>query len=607
MLKLCRKKQLRQSNAIGMLAGAANISHCRDVGLSVLRYFSIMRGISAVLILIACVPLTAFAQAKVKVEGVSSELEKNILIHLGEVADSTLTKPKTLELAVSAAVAGACKGLGYYHCEETHNVDGSQLNISVDHGPRTHIVTSDVRLVGEGAEQHWFKSIMADTGLRVGRSLDHSKYQNLKKKLRQSAQRHGYFDAVFEQQRVVVDKEANEAEIHLVFNTGVRYQFGGFIIKGTHLRPAVVENLATFKQGDEYDANKITKFNRNLLESRYFDDVRINIDPTKHVGYQVPIEINLRDVSDHKFGVGMGYGTDTGARIKLTWDRFLINERGDSLSVAAQIAQVYQSVTARYRFAGKKALSDYFEIQSGWLHKRVEDTDSTVSNVGFYIQNMAPSLWIRGLFIKLQNESFVQGDTNGSLTYIIPGISFSRTRSRGGVDPAWGDALWTDFQYSDAGLGSDTAFARWSGGFKYLRRIEDAHQFQFRGELGNLHSGDFDKVPASMRFFAGGDHSIRGYDFESISPKDDTGQASGGRYLQVASAEYSYKIMDQWRVATFVDSGRAFDHDSDPYYTGVGIGVRWLSPVGIVSIDLAHPDRGSSRDFKIHFYMGPPL
>ncbi|HET8705279.1 MAG TPA: autotransporter assembly complex family protein [Pseudomonadales bacterium] len=548
-----------------------------------------------------------FAQANVKIEGVSAELEKNIRAHLGEVSDSTLGKPKTLRRMVSEAVVSASKGLGYYHATETHEVDGKNLTIKVEHGPRVHIVNSEVRIIGDGAGERWFLNLMKDTGLNVEDSLNHARYQSLKKKLRQTAQRHGYFDANFEQQKIQIDTEANTADVRLVFNTGPRYQFGDFIITGTALKPSVIRNLASFEAGDPFDATKVTKFNRNLLESRYFDDVRINVDPMKREGNRVPIEVKLRDVSDHKFGVGMGYGTDTGARLKFTWDRFLVNERGDSLSVAMQVAQIYQSITARYRIAGKKAITDYFEIQSGWQHKRVEDKDDTLTNLGFYIQHQAPSLWTRGLFVKLQNESFVQGDTNGSLTYIIPGISFSRTRTRGTIDPVWGDYLWTDLQYSDPGLGSDTAFVRWAGGFKYLRRLEEMHQLQFRAELGNLQSGDFDKVPASMRFFAGGDHSIRGYDYESISPRDDTGQATGGRFLQVGSVEYSYKILDQWRLATFVDTGRAFDHYSDPFYTGVGVGVRWLSPVGIVSIDLAHPDKGGSRDFKIHFYMGPPL
>lgn len=581
--------------------------HCTGLSGHRLRGWRIPHWVAIGLLLLCLMPRWALAQANLKFEGVSPELEKNIRAHLGEVAEETLTKPKTLRRQISEAITAAAKGLGYYHATETHSVDGKNLTIRIDHGPRTEIQVSDVRVIGEGAEQSWFREPLQDTGLRAGDALDHSKYQNLKKKLRQTAQRHGYFDAVFEQQKIQIDKDANTAEVHLVFNTGARFQFGDFIITGTGLNPSVVRNLAPFEAGELYDSFKVTKFNRNLLESRYFDDVRLNVDPSKRDGYRVPIEVKLRDVSDHKFGVGAGYGTDTGARLRFTWDRYLVNERGDSLAVATQVAQISQLVTARYRFAGKKALTDYFEIQSGWLHKRNEDTDTTVSSVGLYVQKQAPSLWTRGLFVKLQNESFVQGDSTGSMTYIIPGVSFSRTRSRGTIDPVWGDYLATDVQYSDPGLGSDTAFVRWTGAFKYLRRFEELHQLQFRAELGNLQSSDFDKVPATMRFFAGGDHSIRGYDYESLSPLDDTGQLAGGRFLQVGSVEYSYKILDQWRLATFVDTGRAFDHYSDPFYTGVGVGLRWLSPVGIVSIDLAHPENGSNRDFKIHFYMGPPL
>jgi len=559
------------------------------------------------LLLMLGMPLCGWAQAEVRIEGASEELQRNLRAHLGSVEESTLTKPKTLARRLTEALEEAGKGLGYYQATETHEVNGKQLIVRIEPGPRVQITQSDIRILGEGAQQHWFQSLLENTGLRQSEALNHGHYQNLKKRLRQTAQRYGYFDATFEQQQIIIDRETQSAQVFLVFNTGARYQFGEFNIQGTGLRPAVVRNLAPFESGELYDATKITQFNRNMLESRYFDDVRINIDPEKRKDHRVPIEVSVRDVADHKFGVGLGYGTDTGARFKLTWDRFLVNERGDSFAVATQVAQISQSVTGRYRFAGKKALTDYFEIQSGWQHKAVEDTDTTVSNVGFYVQRQAPSLWTRGLFVKLQNESFTQGDTSGSLTYIIPGISFSRTRSRGLVDPVWGDHVWTDVQYSGPALRSDTSFVRWTGGFKYLRRLEDLHQVQFRGEVGTLRSGNFDQVPASMRFFTGGDQTVRGYDYESISPENENGEATGGRLLQVASAEYSYRILDQWRLATFVDTGRAFDDYDDPYFTGYGLGLRWLSPVGIVSVDLAFPDRGDDSDFKIHFYMGPPL
>ncbi|MNE99144.1 Translocation and assembly module TamA precursor [compost metagenome] len=77
--------------------------------------------------------------------------------------------------------------------------------------------------------------------------------------------------------------------------------------------------------------------------------------------------------------------------------------------------------------------------------------------------------------------------------------------------------------------------------------------------------------------------------------------------MVAGSVEYQYPIAERWRVAAFIDEGNAFDSLSAPSIkTGVGIGVRWVSPVGPLRLDLANGlDEGGG--FRIHFSMGPEL
>ena len=128
-----------------------------------------------------------------------------------------------------------------------------------------------------------------------------------------------------------------------------------------------------------------------------------------------------------------------------------------------------------------------------------------------------------------------------------------------------------------------------------------------RVQAGGIATTDFESIPPSLRFFAGGDQSVRGYDYQSLSPKNNQGDRIGGRYLVAGSAEYQYSIAEKWRLATFVDQGNSFNSLEFPSLkTGVGIGVRWVSPVGPLRLDLARAldDDGG---FRLHFSMGPEL
>ena len=101
---------------------------------------------------------------------------------------------------------------------------------------------------------------------------------------------------------------------------------------------------------------------------------------------------------------------------------------------------------------------------------------------------------------------------------------------------------------------------------------------------------------------------MRGYDYKSLSPRDNAGQVIDASNLISLSGEYTFKLTSKWRLATFVDSGNAFDSASEPLKTGVGLGIRWISPVGPVRLDVAWPlDNPSSNTPRIHFFMGPAL
>ena len=107
-----------------------------------------------------------------------------------------------------------------------------------------------------------------------------------------------------------------------------------------------------------------------------------------------------------------------------------------------------------------------------------------------------------------------------------------------------------------------------------------------------------------MRFFAGGDESVRGYGYRELGPVDESGHVIGGKYLLTGSIEYQHPVKDKIAVALFMDAGNAFnDWETDLKYSA-GIGVRWKTPVGRLKADIAVPNDQSKDDFRIHISFG---
>ena len=114
-------------------------------------------------------------------------------------------------------------------------------------------------------------------------------------------------------------------------------------------------------------------------------------------------------------------------------------------------------------------------------------------------------------------------------------------------------------------------------------------------------------MPSSLRFFAGGDQSIRGFGYQTISPVDETGQLTGARYLSVGSLEYAHPVAEKWRLASFVDTGTATNDYRDPLKVGSGFGVRWISPLGPIRFDLAFGVSETKIPWRLHFGLGAEL
>ncbi|HGG59361.1 MAG TPA: outer membrane protein assembly factor, partial [Gammaproteobacteria bacterium] len=154
---------------------------------------------------------------------------------------------------------------------------------------------------------------------------------------------------------------------------------------------------------------------------------------------------------------------------------------------------------------------------------------------------------------------------------------------------------------------SDTSFVQPLVSGKWIHSFGNLSRVIARGALGATWVDDFSALPTSLRFFSGGDRTIRGYQYSIIGPTDPNDDVTGGKHLTEASLEYEYPIKENWSLALFYDVGDAFN-DQPEYKAGVGVGLHWRSPIGPVRIDFGHGlNQPPGDNFRFHLTIGPDL
>lgn len=560
-------------------------------------------------LLLLCFSLGLQAKVKIRVDGASKAVEENILAHLGELAKTDLLDKEQLTRRITTATRKASRALGYYHATVDYTLKKGRLHLKVETGEPVRLLDAKIQVEGEGADFPAIVNLLNQQTLQEGKILSHGTYEQFKRELLKIAQSNGYLDAVYKENILLINLQDLTAIVQLSMDTGHRYRIGSLRFEGSDLDEELLQRLTPFVSGDELETEQLLLFRRNLLDSNYFQSAVVNQQRT--ADYRVNLLVRLLDSKQHRYDIGLGYSTDTGPRAKFRWEQPQLNARGHSSHIEANISKIQQEVTARYVIPLSNPLKHFLQFDTGYQRRDIEDTKTELFSVGTLLSRIDEQDWRTDYSLNLDNEHYTVGEQpTTEVLYLIPGVAWSRTLLPNGIDPLTGSRYWIGFATSGEALGSDTNFFKAHGLVKWLVDLgNDNSLLTIRFEGGAIVTDDISQVPSSQRFFTGGDQTVRGYSFESLAPKNENDDLEGGRFLNVGSFEFSYRYADAWRGAVFVDSGRAYNEPSENFSTGVGVGARWLSPIGQIRFDLAFPlneDEGEA-DFKIHISMGPPL
>lgn len=545
--------------------------------------------------------------------------------------DSTLgirrSELRRLVASAPEQARGLIEAEGYFNAVISTRVKDEQrdqpvvVTIKVEPGPQT--VVSKVQFVYEGdldtrlaasdpLAQALVDKVEGDWALPEGQVFRQAEWSSAKNVALARLRADGFPASTWSGTSVTVDAQTQTAKLFLVADTGPAFAFGDIRVEGLVRQPSsAVTNLAPFHKGSAYSEKQLLDWQERIQKLNLFDNVFVTteLDPTQ--ASTTPVLVQVHELPMQTATSGIGVSSDTGPRVSgeylhrnpfgLDWQakakaqlgrkassgqldltshpwpgrrRGLISaqasylvENDDSVSTSQQVR------AGQLREGERLERTDYIEFQRAEV-RSAEDT--IVSNAKAV---SATSQWI---FRDVDSQTL---PTNGStsMAQLTAGRTYSALDQAGYFGRAY--ARVTLYK---------PLWANWKG--------------IARGELGQVFARDNVSVPDTQLFRAGGDDSVRGYPYRSLGVVSE-GVVLGGRSIATASLEAAHpllKRMPNLLGAVFVDAGDAAERFGKLRpHVGYGVGLRWLSPVGPLRLDVAFGD-GLDR-WRLHFSVGVSL
>ncbi len=562
----------------------------------------------------------------ISIKGLSKEEKKNTLVYLD--INSNKNNPKLnkqwlmqLHSEANKNIQQALEPFGYYHARISSSLEQDtkgvwQARYEVSTGERVKYSSVDVKINGSGRNDPDISRAQKNFPIKKGDYLDHEDYESAKNNLLKLIGKRGYADVKLEKKQLRLDLEKNSVELILAINSGEKYYLGHFHFQQNSLAPELLNRYTgDIQQGDVYSQQSLLSLQQSLISSGYFSMVDIKPDFPHSRRQHVPINVNLHPIKKHKLSFGFGYDTEIDLNASARWQNRLLNRSGHNTDVLLKVSNKVNSLRGSYWLPapdfqwlpGTNPRTDKvgvtIQAESEDINSQFRQTLDLEASYNYLWHD-----WATKVFLEYKYEKYTIGDNDADESHLlslvgqIDGIFLAPS-----AYPRSGWAASAQLR-GTPGIGlSSTEYLRIHLKSRLILPVHEEGRLLLRAELGIAEVSNFDKYPSSLRFFAGGDQSVRGYTWKALGPNNSQGDVIGGKHIVSASVEYNHKISQQWLIATFIDTGNAFNNKLDKLYYGSGIGARWISPAGLIRFDLGWPvnaDDAVENEQSPVFYFG---
>ncbi|MBE0583851.1 MAG: outer membrane protein assembly factor [Desulfofustis sp.] len=568
------------------------------------------------LLIIATVDGRCETDLSVSVVGVEGRLYDNIMARLRinlfrNNSNLSTAEIRRLHRLAEEDIESAVQPYGYYNATIDGRLErsGSSWQAVYEIAVGEPVVVTDVSITVVGAAAQLPE--LADPGarfpLRPGAVLEHRRYEQGKKDLLRRARALGLLAARYTTGAIRVDREVNEAQIELVLDTGQRFVFGEVDSEQEVISEGLLSRFVPFQPGDPFNRALLQELQRDLYRTEYFGSVVVAADTSDLQNHSVPVTIELTEQEhDNRYSIGVGYATDIKSHLRFEWLNRLLNNQGHRAFASFLVGEQKSLCLVNYIVPVADPRFNTVTASSLWNRELWEDTVTSKVSAGLAYDYLTPE-YLFGVSVEVLDEDYRIGSTRGSTALVMPGVKGSWAVADDVVNTENGLRLTVDITGASLDLLSDASFVKIRGDGKLILSPINGWRLIGRGSIGGILIEDIDDIPPSLRFYAGGDKSVRGYRYRSLGPTDESGNVIGGRVLLTGSIEVERRLSEYWRAAAFYDVGNAMDDFEVELVDGIGIGIGVALPFGQARLELAYPLQSEGRSQAVYLSVGADL
>jgi translocation and assembly module TamA len=473
-------------------------------------------------------------------------------------------------------------------------------------GPPTLIESVDINFSGQIAkdapELKRMNALRRQWKLERGERFRQEEWNSAKNAILKGLLNRNYPAAKIANSEARIDPEQRTARLTVEVDSGPAFTFGELQIQGLERYSRdIIDRLNPIKPGDPFSQEKLSELQTRLQNTGYFRSAFATIDVDANNPKRVPVRVDLTENQRNRLAFGVGFSTDTGANVQVKWlNRDFLN-RNWRLESELRLDRDTRILGADVFFPA---------LRNGWLPSagaRYERTDiaGEINNkirAGGRLASPVKENQQTWSVSYLADRQEVPGIPPNNRQALIGSYGYTIQRLDNPLNPRRGYVASAELSVGPKGLLNEESLARIIGKATRLSPIGQRWDTILRGEIGQVFGAGRETVPADLLFRTGGNQSVRGYDYNRLGVPLN-GAIVGGSVMSAVSAELIYRITPQWGAAVFVDAGDAADSwDDFRVNVGTGVGARWRSPIGPVSIDLAYGHTTGKP--QLHFSVG---
>lgn len=554
-------------------------------------------------------------QNQFQLQGVPAPLASraNAALRSDQPAPRSVLERRNRANALSSSVEDVLASEGYLaatvSAEDVTDLE-SRAVLRVDAGPLFRIAS--VSILGiDAVDPETTRTLKAITDqIRPGATAKVADIKRVEAELVTTLHASGYAFATSPGIDALASREEANVEITYTLAPGRRVQLGALESDETNPRSRrAIQVLKTWDDGDFYTPRIMDRLRTRLRSSGLYDGIGVEVAEEPAADGYHTVSLTLTESKPRSIGFGVTASTTEGIGADAIWQRRNITGRADKVSVLAEVATLSRGLKTTYERPNIGRFGRTFTAEAG---VRAEETQA-YDLQGIKLATALAQPITRQLTISVgaavdatritdQRTRIFLGERD-QVTFSIP-VAATYSDVGDPLDPQSGVRAFASVESGVSISDGTPGFTRMLLSGATYRKIADDLVLAVRSEYGAFAGSN--AVPTDRLFFAGGGGTVRGYEYQSLSPTDPFGEFIGGRSLFSASAELRWRRSERFGYAAFVDAGAASDDAGSVFgesKASVGLGIRYYPGFGPIRFDVAAPLNKRDGDAPLQIYV----